>query len=171
MANWDHHSNIGTHPLHDADPDVRRAAGVEAAQRHIDRFTTIRDELTGGPVIPAGSQVTITIGRNVRADHPLAGIQVPERDAQVPMRRAAWHDFRATLATDVGYWVSPVATFGPFIGAGEWEGVAEESSVLILITGEPVTVGKLSAALIALAENFGQEAIAWTHGPNMLAIV
>jgi hypothetical protein len=104
--------------------------------------------------VPVGSQVTVTIGRNV-GDRPMFAFE--------------WNDFKRCLADLLGDVVAPTLTFGPFKGTGEWEGVAEESSVLIVITGRAVDPARLSGRLVHLARAFNQDAIAWSYGPNLLA--
>lgn len=44
MANWDHQTNIGTHPVIDPDPTVRLPAIIEAADREIAKFQAIKAE-------------------------------------------------------------------------------------------------------------------------------
>lgn len=42
MANWDHKTNIGTHPVLDPDPEIRLNAIIAAADAQIARLTAAR---------------------------------------------------------------------------------------------------------------------------------
>jgi hypothetical protein len=105
--------------------------------------------------IPAGSQVTVTIGRN--GDN-LRGMPLGE-----------WHDFQSIVTGVLRDQLTPTAEFGPFEGSGVWEGVVEDSAVLIVLAGRPGSVVTLANALTRVAREFGQDAIAWTFGPNLLS--
>lgn len=104
--------------------------------------------------VPVGFQVTVTIGRNV---------------SDKPMRYNLWADFQTAIYGLVRDHFAPSITFGPFTGLGEWEGDTEESSVLIAVTSYPGDPAAFSERLSAIARWFGQDAVAWSYGPNLLA--
>jgi hypothetical protein len=104
--------------------------------------------------VPAGSQVTVTIGRNV---------------LRKPLGGANWAAFQSDVKDRLSALLIPSAVFGPFIGRGEWEGVSEESSVLILLSQYTTDRRNIDSILAGLAETYGQDAIAWSYGPNLLA--
>lgn len=104
--------------------------------------------------VPPGSQVTVTIGRNI---------------GDTPMHRLYWEGFQDTVASAVRDLLRPTLTFGPFTGDGEWDGVTETSSVLIAVTSYPASVDAVEARLAGIAADYDQDAIAWSFGPNLLA--
>jgi hypothetical protein len=85
------------------------------------------------------------------------------------MSDASWATFVADVADHVGALIIPQATFGPFYGSGEWEGVTEESAVLSFIVGYTVRIEDLESVLANLCDLYSQDAIAWTSGPGNLA--
>lgn len=105
--------------------------------------------------VPPGSQVTVTVGRNVGA---------------TPMPEDEWQGLQASVRTAVADYFEPAMTFGPFVGTGEWEGIVEESAVEIFVTKYPGSVKGFESRLSTLAEIYGQDAIAWSFGPNLLAL-
>lgn len=106
-------------------------------------------------IIPAGSQVTVTIGRNV---------------GDVPMHDGRWGSFIIDVFAAVKSVCGLAMSFGPFFGEGEWEGVREESSVRIFVTSLSAPAEELEALLGQLAAEYQQDAIAWSFGPNQLAL-
>jgi hypothetical protein len=109
--------------------------------------------------VPVGSQVTITIGRNV---------------GDVPMDDAEWSHFKALVDLAVPGNLAPSLDLGWFTGHGEWTDsdghrVVEESAVRILISGKAVSPTHWTACLSIIADVYGQDAIAWSYGPNLLA--
>jgi hypothetical protein len=104
--------------------------------------------------VPIGSQVTVTIGRNVGTE---------------PMDDADWETFAIATQYAVSEEVEPTATYGAFVGNGGWEDTPEESAVLIFIAGRHASIATLDRALAQVADAFDQDAIAWSFGPNHLA--
>jgi hypothetical protein len=149
MANWDHLSNIGTHPVLDPDPAVRRPHILAAADREIRKFTDIREREVG----LQGRTVTVTIGRNV---------------GDVPMSEPAWLRFRDYVRLWLQSALLPdfLATYD---GTGEWQGVPEDSTTIVL-SGVSTCVQRadLQVWLAATAAIHGQDAIALTIGDTEL---
>lgn len=109
-------------------------------------------------VIPPGSLITITVGRNTPNGAPLS--------------EPAWNEFVRSAYTRVSWSLGGASkVFGPFYGSGEWEGVTEESATVTILAG-PETRGHVSVindVLSDLAESYAQDAVAWSYGPSMLA--
>ena len=106
--------------------------------------------------VPIGSQVTVTIGRNTTDGNTLW--------------RFEWEQFILDAKAALADQVEPTAVFGPFKGEGVWEGEREESAVWILIAGRHASISHIDEALGKVADIYGQDAIAWSFGPNFLAI-
>jgi hypothetical protein len=105
--------------------------------------------------IPVGSQVTITIGRNV---------------GETPMSDSEWSHFLALVDLFVtGDAFELRADFGWFDGQGVWASQQEDSAIRVFVTGKAVTPDFVSAALSVIADVYHQDAIAWSYGPNLLA--
>lgn len=102
--------------------------------------------------IPAGSLVTVTIGRNV---------------GSAPMTGNEWADFKSLVHSYLRSFAGTV--FGPFEGVGEWDGIVEESAVLTAITNYPANPAAVDAQLRVFCDDFKQDAIAWSYGPARLA--
>lgn len=117
--------------------------------------------------VPVGSQVTVTIGRNVSTGRPDPGREGAPAVAPMPSER--WEDFTVAVAGALFDLTRYVDLFGPFTGEGEWDGVREESRAIIVLTRYPVAPDTLTARLAELARHYGQDAIAWSYGPNILA--
>jgi hypothetical protein len=149
MANWDHLSNIGTHPVLDPDPAVRKPHVVAAADREIAKFSKIRDETVG----LLGRTVTVTIGRNVGSE---------------PMPAPRWEEFRSGIRQTLANLLCPDFS-ASYDGTGEWDGVAEDSTLFVAsgITRE-VTSTYLRAVLAQYADEYDQDAIALTVGTTDL---
>lgn len=100
---------------------------------------------------------TISIGRNV---------------GDGPMIEEAWVDFVEALRHHVDVYAAEVYFAG--FGAGEWTDETGrtilEESFTIVWAGELSTddAAELELALAGLADEFGQEAIAWTSGTTNL---
>lgn len=105
--------------------------------------------------VPVGSLVTVSIGRNV---------------GDTPMAEGAWAEFISEVSLYVGGITRATARYGPFLGTGEWNGVAEDTATLTFITGRPVAPSDLGDILSALSRLFNQDAIAWSYGPAFLAL-
>lgn len=154
MANWDHLSNIGTHPVLSSDPEVRRPHVVAACDREIDKFSTIRDQTVG----LQGRTVTVTIGRNV-ADG---------RGGQGPMPEDRWQDFRTIVRQSLANNLAPDFS-ASYDGTGEWGGVSEDSTTFIFSGVTSTTpAADVRSWLSYLARDFGQDAIALTIGDTEL---
>lgn len=149
MANWDHRSNIGTHPVLSPDPEIRRPHVVAAADREIRKFSEIREREIG----LTGRTVSVTLGRNV---------------GNVPMPLDRWEEFRTLIGAALANLLAPDFA-ASYDGRGEWQGIAEDSTILVAsgIT-RPVTSDYLRAVLSTYAEEFGQDAIALTVGETFL---
>jgi len=119
-----------------------RANPNETLPRRVDTF------------VPPGSQVTVTIGRNLGSE---------------PMSPHDWADFQSLTTQAARDLLAPTLTFGPFTGSGEWDDVVEESAVFIFVSHYPASVRAVESKLVAVASEFGQDAIAWSFGPNLLA--
>jgi len=104
--------------------------------------------------VPSGSQLTVTIGRNV---------------GSTPMSDTEWDYFIRTVQGIIVDHFAPSLTFGPFYGTGEWQGVTEESAVITAVTHYPGSTEQFGTRLADIARTFGQDAIAWSFGPSMLA--
>lgn len=130
--------------------------------------------------------ITVTIGRNVPFDSSLRlHSMTADTGEQVPMRRNLWADFQLEVKNLLrvlpGDDTDGMATvFGPFGGTGEWEGVPEESVTFTALTTHPdfrpAGNGELTGPveafgdiLSSIAHHYGQDAIAWSHGPALLA--
>lgn len=107
-----------------------------------------------GPWVRAGNQVTVTIGRNVN---------------DKPLTQNDWELFQAAVKNRLSALLKPDLVFGPFTGTGEWEGIEEESSVLILIARYTARAADVNRILEPLAYDYQQDCIAWSYGPNHLA--
>lgn len=118
---------------------------------HNPNRTLPRPKLT---LVPAGSQVTVTIGRNV---------------GDIPLRATYWLEFQEQARQLLRDHFRPTLELGPFYGEGEWGGVTEESAAFIVVTHYPGSVQRFGEALSALAQSFQQDAIAWSFGPNLLS--
>ena len=161
MANWDHKSNIGTHP------ELGGAAHNGLAQVGGSTRTVApptADETDTH--VPVGSLVTITIGRNVPAGG--SGSQLP--GVTVPMSEARWQAFQDSVRYLILEGRCDAAdVFGPFAGHGVWDGVREDSVTFTGITARPFSPASLDNALSYLARCYDQDAIAWSYGPARLA--
>lgn len=109
--------------------------------------------------VPVGSQLTVTIGRNIGTR---------------PMYRRTWEDFQDTVVGAIVDLTHPAHSFGPFTGDSTWTDddgftVREESAVFTAVTGYPGAVDAIELQLSRIADAYGQDAIAWTYGPNLLA--
>ena len=145
MANWDHKSNIGTHP--NIDNGARNTLDNLAGGRP----PTLSDSADSH--VPVGSLVTVTIGRNV---------------GDRPMTNLAWSTFRANVRANLDRELGGT-TFGPFDGLGQWDGLEEESTAFTHLSALPVSVKRLDNVLASLARLFEQDAIAWSYGQARLA--
>lgn len=113
---------------------------------------SIAPSLTG--FVRSGSSITVTIGRNVGTE---------------PMSDERWIRFRADVVDHLSSLVKPSFTF-IYDGVGEWEGVSEDSSAILLgETGYTASVADVGSVLSALARDYGQDAIGWSAGPAKLA--
>lgn len=129
--------------------------------RSVSNSTTTPD---AAPVkwIKSGEQVVVTLGRNVGTE---------------PVSDSCWNARQEVVWANILELLKPPAdrVFGPFIGEGSWtdettgEFFVEESAVFIVIAGyterEDVVVDRFAK----LAELYEQDAIAVSHGPNLLA--
>lgn len=104
--------------------------------------------------IPPGSLLTVTIGRNV---------------GNRPLWSHEWREFQSAVSDAVTDLLHPSASFGPFHGTGEWEGVSEDSAVFTFLTAYPAGVKAVDERLAQLADMYGQDAIAWSFGTARLA--
>lgn len=118
--------------------------------------------IPGRGFIKADDQIFVTIGRNVSNGDP-----GPE--GQMAMTDGRWDTFVHDVADQLGALLKPSATFGPFYGTGEWEGVTEESAVWSLTVGYTSRVEHVESILSTLARSYGQDAIAWTSAASHLA--
>lgn len=157
MANWDHQSNIGTHPrLHDG------------AHNGLAQFTgggrvTLAD--VADTHVPVGSLVTVTIGRDVQAH----SVHAADDAAGVgPMHDTAWANFRNNVRNTLEGLDVQLVCDG-FIGHGEWEGHAEESAAFVGLATRPFDPTFLGELLECQARRFSQDAIGWSYGPGNLA--
>lgn len=121
---------------------------------------------TDAPVL-----VTVTIGRNVPADHsPFEALG----NAPRPMSEDRWNRFHTDIA-GVLHLIPSEAVFGPFTGVGEWEGVSEESITYTALVPLPAGTdvedwsSVLGDILGGYAKRYGQDAIAYAVGPARLA--
>lgn len=126
--------------------------------------------------------ITVTIGRNVHPDHHYASSQFPESTRnpeapyveQVPMRPGNWADF-ASRVYGLLRCLPDAHVYGPFQGTGEWEGVPEDSITYTVTTSHPTILSDSDVAdtfgrlLGDIGQLYGQDAIAWSYGPAMLA--
>lgn len=103
--------------------------------------------------VKGGDQIFVTIGRNVGTE---------------PMSDHHWQKFQDLLADRLGALLLPTATFGPFYGRGEWDGVTEESAVFSLTVGYTTQVEHVESVLGQLADLFEQDAIAYSTAPTVL---
>lgn len=148
----DVHGDNGTSRLISATSDTPLR---QAVSQVLDSVSDVEQtDRPAAPVIPAGSQVTVTIGRNVGTS---------------PLDTLLWSAFQTDVSNRVGVALGATLVFGPFIGTGEWEGVTEESAVLVFISGPAIPVRAIDTQLKDIAGWYGQDAIAWTYGPNLLA--
>ena len=107
-----------------------------------------------GPWVRSGDVLTVSIGRNV-------GV--------LPMSDVDWQELRTTVRDHLSALLKPSDVFGWFDGHGVWDGVPEESAVLTMIVGYTTRHAHVDSTLVALAERFGQDAIAFSYGPGNLA--
>lgn len=110
----------------------------------------------------------VTIGRNVNGE-PMSEYQFEQfvGDALLHL----WELFQATKRTDAYGWDNPeyVATIERHNGIGLWEGKAEESTKLTLLSEYPMThLNGFREQLSELARMYGQDAIALTIGESEL---
>lgn len=107
--------------------------------------------------VKPGSQVVVTVGRGTGfdGDRMLWAIE--------------WTELQDTVRQALTDLLSPTSVFGPFTGEGEWGGKREECSVVIALSRYPASVKTIDNRLAQIARDYGQEAIAWTHGPAFLA--
>jgi hypothetical protein len=108
--------------------------------------------------VPVGSQLTITIGRNQATALGTA-----------PMAEGPWAGFKSLVSLVVVNHLAPTLDFGWFTGEGQWEGVTEESAIRVIVTGKAIAPDRLDLLLGVIADTYGQDAIAWSYGPNLLA--
>lgn len=108
--------------------------------------------------VPPGSQLTVTIGRNLA-------------HTTIPMSDSSWTQFEFDVLSLVDNYFSPTMRFGPFAGTGRWDGVEEESLMIVVVTSYPGNIRDFERHLRGIAASFGQEGIAWSYGPNKLAEV
>lgn len=103
--------------------------------------------------VNAGSNVTVTIGRNIGDE---------------PMSRDSWAQFRADVIDHLGALLKPAESF-VYHGQGEWEGVTEDSTAILLVaTGYTARDTDVERILSVLADTYSQDAIAWSYGPGAL---
>lgn len=120
--------------------------------------------------------ITVTIGRNVPPSSHLAmwPARQPNPPAQVAMTREHWARFQSRTEGLLSC-LPDAQVFGPFHGTGEWEGIEEDSVTFTVLTSHPTiaddpTVADTFGELLGnLASLFDQDAIAWSHGPALLA--
>jgi hypothetical protein len=104
--------------------------------------------------VDAGSTVVVTIGRNIGSE---------------PLADPIWDEFTNQIHTLARTLLDPKLLF-VYEGTGEWEGVTEQSRAFHFVqTSRATDRATLRSALVTIAENFGQDAIAFTTGPSLLA--
>ena len=99
--------------------------------------------------IPAGSTLTVTIGRNV---------------GTTPLEESMWDKFTARVL-DVIATVDPDLTF-TYNGVGEWDGTREDSRAIMAVNTK--SVADIGAELHRVAKEFGQDAINLVTGVSEL---
>jgi hypothetical protein len=103
--------------------------------------------------VRAGQTVTATIGRNV---------------GSTPLSDEGWDDFKRETADHLGALLKPSLTF-TYEGSGEWDGVAEDSAIIVLVATQYTTdLVNVRAVLADLCKRYEQDAIALTYGNGEL---
>ena len=104
--------------------------------------------------VATGSNVTVTIGRNI---------------GDLPMAPPDWDRFQDDVRDQLGALLKADYTF-TYYGEGEWEGVKEESAVILLVgTTYTARTGDVDSVLSALSDKYLQDAIGWSAGLGHLA--
>lgn len=103
--------------------------------------------------VKAGQTVTATIGRNIGAE---------------PLSDETWSTFKAETADHLGALLQPELTF-TYDGQGEWDGVREDSAIIVLVaTRYTADLANVRAILATLCERYEQDAIALSYGNGEL---
>lgn len=100
--------------------------------------------------IPAGSTLTVTIGRNIGSE---------------PMEESMWERFTSSVIDTLTDLVSPDFTF-TYNGQGEWDGVTEDSRAIVAVNTH--ICAEVRDRLHDIALEFQQAAIGLSVGLSEL---
>lgn len=153
------HGDNGTSRILSGDADTPLARAARAVLNAVSDAPVEDAPAAPSNTVPPGSLITITIGRNTPSGAPLSDV--------------SWRRFvRLTYTQVTALLGGESKVFGPFYGSGEWDGVPEESATVTILVGPDATGGRVSAitgVLADLADDYAQDAVAWSYGPSILA--